>query len=119
MGDRDGKPDPSGSEDAALAARLHALDRRLDAERAARRRQMSGPSSPTRQNMALALRLAADFIAGVVLGAALGWGVDRWLGTSPWGLIVFLLLGFAAGVLSVLRSAGQIRPGPPGPEDRR
>jgi ATP synthase protein I len=36
----------------------------------------------------------------------LGWLLDRWLGISPWGLIVFLLLGFAAGVLNVMRAAG-------------
>jgi ATP synthase protein I len=36
----------------------------------------------------------------------LGWLLDRWLGTSPGGLIVFVLLGFAAGVLNVMRAAG-------------
>ena len=40
----------------------------------------------------------------------IGWLLDRWLGISPWGLIVFLLLGFAAGVLNVMRAAGVIRP---------
>jgi hypothetical protein len=34
-------------------------------------------------------------------------GLDRWLGISSWGLIVFLLLGFAAGVLNVVRAAGE------------
>ena len=49
----------------------------------------------------------------VVVGAALGWGFDALLGTSPWGLIVFLLMGFAAGILSLMRTAGLIakRPG--------
>ncbi len=55
-----------------------------------------------------ALRLSSDFIAGVVVGAAIGWIFDRFLGTSPWGLIVFLLLGFCAGVLNVMRSAGLV-----------
>jgi ATP synthase protein I len=41
-----------------------------------------------------------------VVGAAIGWLLDRWLGISPWGMIVFLLLGFAAGVLNVMRAAG-------------
>ena len=59
--------------------------------------------------MAMALRLASEFVTGVLVGAALGWLLDKWLGTSPWGLIVFLLLGFAAGVLNVLRSAGVVR----------
>jgi ATP synthase protein I len=53
-----------------------------------------------------ALRLSSEFIAGIVVGAGLGWIIDRVAGTSPWGLIVFLLLGFVAGVLNVLRSAG-------------
>jgi ATP synthase protein I len=38
----------------------------------------------------------------------IGWFLDRWLGISPWGLIVFLLLGFAAGILNVMRSARQM-----------
>jgi ATP synthase protein I len=45
-------------------------------------------------------------VAGVVVGAGLGWGIDHFLSTSPWGLIVFLLLGFIAGVVNVIRSAG-------------
>jgi ATP synthase protein I len=43
-----------------------------------------------------------------LVGAGIGWLIDHWLGVSPWGLIVFLLLGFAAGVLNVMRSAGLI-----------
>ena len=43
-----------------------------------------------------------------MVGTGIGWLIDRWLGVSPWGLIVFLLLGFAAGVLNVMRSAGLI-----------
>ena len=65
----------------------------------------------------MAMRLGADFVAGIVVGAALGLGFDRLFGTSPWGLMVFLLLGFAAGILSVLRTAGLVRPGPAGPDN--
>lgn len=57
------------------------------------------------RGMGLALRLASEFIAGILVGAGLGWLVDRLLGTSPWGLIVLLMLGFAAGVLNVIRAA--------------
>jgi ATP synthase protein I len=63
------------------------------------------------------MRLGADFVAGVVVGAALGWGIDRFFGTAPWGLIIFLMLGFAAGVLTVMRSAGLVKPGPAGPDN--
>ena len=56
--------------------------------------------------MAIGFRLSSELIAGVVVGALLGWGFDRLLSTSPFGLIVFVLLGFVAGVLNVIRSAG-------------
>jgi ATP synthase protein I len=58
------------------------------------------------------MRLSAELVGGVVIGFILGWLLDRWLGTTPWGLIVFLLLGFAAGVLNVMRSAGVLKQGP-------
>jgi ATP synthase protein I len=56
--------------------------------------------------MARGFRLSSELIAGVVVGALMGWGFDRLLSTSPWGLIVFVLIGFTAGVLNVIRSAG-------------
>ena len=55
-----------------------------------------------------ALKLSSEFIAGVVVGVGLGWIIDRLAGTAPFGLIVGLLLGFGAGVLNVLRSAGMV-----------
>lgn len=56
--------------------------------------------------MAMGFRLSSELVAGVGVGALLGWAFDRLLSTSPFGLIVFLLLGFAAGVVNVIRSAG-------------
>ena len=56
--------------------------------------------------MARGFRLSSELIAGVVVGAGIGWGIDKLLSTSPWGLIVFVLLGFIAGVINVIRSAG-------------
>jgi ATP synthase protein I len=58
--------------------------------------------------MAYALKLSSEFIAGILVGIGIGWLLDRVAGTSPWGLIIFLFLGFTAGVLNVLRSAGLI-----------
>lgn len=55
-----------------------------------------------------AMRLSSEFIAGILVGAGVGWGIDYLAGTSPWGLIVFLMLGFAAGVLNVMRAANLI-----------
>ena len=56
--------------------------------------------------MAIGFRLSSELIAGVIVGALLGWGFDRFLSTSPFGLIAFVLLGFIAGVVNVVRSAG-------------
>ena len=117
MSERDGKPAPSAAEERRLSERLRDLDRRLDASRAEREANAPSAPMPPRQGYGLAMRLGADFVAGVVIGSAIGWGVDRLFGTSPWGLIVFLLLGFGAGILSVLRSAGLMKPGPAGPND--
>ncbi len=121
MSDRDDEPArPSANESAeerALSNRLRDLDKRLDERRAAREADARDVVEPQRQGLGLAMRLGADFVAGVVVGAALGWGVDALFGISPWGLIVFLLLGFCAGVLSLLRTAGLVKPGPLGSDD--
>ena len=95
-GPDDNRPDPSsGEKDAALSRRLRDLDRQIGASRSERERA-NGPEEPNRPGYGMALRLGADFVAGVVVGAAIGWGFDWLAGTSPWGLAVFLLLGFAA-----------------------
>ena len=56
--------------------------------------------------MARGFRLSSELVGGVIGGAVIGWLLDRWLGISPWALIVFVLLGFAAGMLSLMRAAG-------------
>ena len=94
------------SDDAALSARLKRLGEQLDAS-AGRPTRTDRASRPVDSSaMARGFRLSTELVAGVVVGAVIGWALDRWLGISPWGLIVFVLLGFAAGVLNVIRGAG-------------
>jgi ATP synthase protein I len=106
-GSRDKSPD-----EAALSARLGSLDHRLSEIRDSRKIRTdqpeagSGNGAARASAMARGFRLSSELIAGVVVGAVIGWGIDRLLSTSPWGLIVFFLLGFAAGVVNVMRSAG-------------
>jgi ATP synthase protein I len=57
-------------------------------------------------SLAGAMRLSSEFIAGIVGGGGIGWLIDHFLGTSPWGLIVFVLIGFVGGVYSVMRDSG-------------
>ncbi len=100
------------SEEAALSARLARLGARLGKAESGRpvepdpdTRPVSDPSA-----MARGFRLSTELVAGVLVGAAIGWVLDYWLGISPWGMIVFLLLGFAAGVFNVMRAAGVMAP---------
>lgn len=58
--------------------------------------------------MARAYRLAAEFVAAIFVGWGLGWGADQLFGISPFGTIILLLLGFAAGVLNVIRATAEM-----------
>ena len=58
--------------------------------------------------MSRGLRLGSEFVAAIIVGAGLGYIVDMFLPTRPWGLVVLLLLGFAAGVLNVVRTTAQM-----------
>ncbi len=51
----------------------------------------------------LAGRAGVEIVAGFGFGAAVGWLLDKWLGTWPWLLILFILLGTAAGMMNTLR----------------
>jgi ATP synthase protein I len=115
--DRGSESGSPPSDEATLSARRGQLDRRLSELRDSRRvgsdQDGEGRGSPQARAsaMAIGLRLSSELVAGVLVGAVLGWGFDRLLSTSPWGLIVFLLLGFAAGVINVVRSSGAGRSG--------
>ena len=90
-----------------LSGRLDRLGAQLEARRPAPApEETRGARSSDPTALAKAFRASSEFVAGVVVGGGLGWAFDKGLGTSPWGLIVFLLLGFAAGVYNVIRSAG-------------
>ncbi|MEP9376636.1 AtpZ/AtpI family protein [Aquabacter sp. CN5-332] len=56
----------------------------------------------------MAFRLGSEFVAGVLVGAAIGWGIDQMFDLAPWGILVFTLIGFGAGVVNMMRAAGEI-----------
>ncbi len=102
------------SDEAALSARLSGLDKRLSKLQGNRKSaaQQSGHENETAagnaSGMAIGFRLSSELVAGVVVGAILGWACDHVLPTKPWGLIVFVLVGFVSGVINVMRAAGVI-----------
>jgi ATP synthase protein I len=108
MGSRDQDSGSRPPDEAALSARLRRLGERLDRIGASRTRDTHTASRPRSDTSGFArgFRLSSEFVTAVLIGAVVGWALDRWLHLSPWGLIVFLLLGFAVGVLNVMRAAG-------------
>jgi ATP synthase protein I len=100
------RPEP-GSAAHRATADLEARIARARGQRAAeagavqsRQGDMSG--------MSRGFRLASEFVAAIIVGAGLGYLIDMFLPTRPWGLVVLLLLGFAAGVLNVVRTTAQM-----------
>jgi ATP synthase protein I len=110
----DGKPGKPLPDDAALSARLGRLDQRLSTLKGNQKAEMDhaerqdNNASARASALARGFRLSSELVAGVVVGAAIGWGIDYLFSTSPWGLIVFFLLGFAAGVINLMRVAGVV-----------
>ncbi|HEX4297734.1 MAG TPA: AtpZ/AtpI family protein [Devosia sp.] len=119
---RDGKRPESSSDGQRATADLEARIARAQA----RRPVDPGPSQVRQGNMSglsLGWRLGSEFIAAILVGAGLGYLVDMFLPTRPWGLVVLLLLGFVAGVLNMVRAtkemnaASAVPPGTPAVRD--
>jgi len=70
----------------------------------------------SRKGYSQALKISSEFISAIVVGGIIGYLLDLLLPTKPWGMIVFILLGFCAGVLNVLRTTGKVSS--PHPVDR-
>jgi ATP synthase protein I len=93
--------DPSSLKD--LDERLSEAQARRSAERD-RGKRAAGRAPGA--GMGLGFRVAVDILAALMVGVGIGVLLDRWLGTKPWFLIVFFLLGSAAGILNVFRLMG-------------
>jgi ATP synthase protein I len=83
---------------------------RLQALRNAVRRDdgENGGRGPPQTAAGWVFRLSVELAAGLLVGGAIGWGLDSWWGTSPAMLIVFFLLGAAAGIYNVIRAANRL-----------
>ena len=121
-------PEMSESEPPDPLARL---GKRLDQARARHVDHAADPDGPTtQQGVAVGLRIGIELVVSVVVATALGWAIDRWLGTGPWATIVLFFLGVAAGMLAVYRAMTGVKmavgyrrlgpegAGPPGPKGR-
>ncbi len=84
---------------------LRDLDDRL---RRLREREGSGGAKPepgrgSSSGPGMAMRIGVELVAALLVGVGIGWGLDRLLGTSPWLLLVFFVLGSAAGMMNIYR----------------
>ena len=96
------QPDPEGDR-----RRIEDIDARLKAARAAveKPRPGNGESNQMSQRQtSVAYRVLVDMIAGLLVGGFLGYWLDRWLGWTPYSLVVGLVVGFAAGVNNAWRA---------------
>lgn len=104
-----GRDNRDSTDASGFQKRLATLEGRLGEARA----KQAGPPPSSRRGTALGLafRIGVELIAGVVVGGLIGWQLDSWLGTSPVLLLVFFLLGAAAGILTVMRTARAMQEG--------
>ena len=103
------KEHPAGADERELRERLDkvsaALDRkRADAEAGRLGHEAEdGSLGQTSKAIALGFRIISELAAGVIVGALLGWQLDEWTGMQPLFLIVFLMLGTAAGFWNMVK----------------
>ncbi|HEY5338750.1 MAG TPA: AtpZ/AtpI family protein [Rhizomicrobium sp.] len=89
---------------------LQRLGARLDA---AERKRATGDQRPPPTQASIAFRFGTEMIAGLLVGGGMGWGLDWLFGhfgfhTKPWLMIVFFVLGAAAGIRGVMRAANEL-----------
>jgi len=67
----------------------------------------SGADEPKRgSGLSLAFRIGVELVAALIVGVGIGLLLDHWLGTKPWFLLLFFVLGSAAGIVNVFRAVG-------------
>ena len=101
-----GRGQMSPEELAAFEHRVSDLGDRLDKVKSQRRAdaQANLDAEMRGRGMAYGMRMAAELVGAVIVGGLIGIGLDWLIGTKPWLFLVFFVLGFAAGVLNVVRA---------------
>ncbi|MGB0661216.1 MAG: AtpZ/AtpI family protein [Mangrovicoccus sp.] len=88
--------------------KLREFEKRLDALKATQ-----APRKPHQEQKysqaQVAWRMVIELVAGLGIGFGIGFGLDSLLGTLPWLLVIFTLLGFVAGVQTMMRTATEVQ----------
>lgn len=87
--------------------RMQQLEAKLEAAKA---RQAPKPRMDEHYSQAqLAWRMVIELVAGLGIGFGIGYGLDVLFGTLPIFMVLFILLGLAAGVKTMMRSAQEVQ----------
>ena len=88
------------------------LDRRIADAKAAQRH---GITTAQARAEGRGWAIGIEFIGTILVCGLIGWGIDRYAGfnSSPWAMIVLLLLGFAAGTRRAMTTSAQFDASPP------
>jgi|GEM_PF-1427213 len=110
-----GSKDEDQSKFDDISARLNDLSSRIAAEKGQKAQaEKQSPSYQGASDYSKGYRLASEFVAGVLVGALVGYGLDYVFHTLPLFLIIFLLAGFGAGIVNMSRAGNRT---PPTPEE--
>ncbi len=94
--------------DPSDADRLKALNERIEAAKHEETAEKHHSDEYYSQAQ-LAWRMVIELVVGLGIGFGIGYGLDSLLGTGPWLMIIFIFLGLAAGIKSMLRSAREVQ----------
>jgi len=84
-------------------ARIDALEQRLSAANEREEQRNRPRVQAADANYKLGNRVLAELLGGLLGGAVIGWVIDYFAGTSPWGLLVMLFLGIIVAFRNIIR----------------
>lgn len=99
--------EPSAREPIGEDARIDALEERLKAAREREDKRNLPKATGADANYRMGNRVLADLLGGIGGGALIGWVIDRFAGTAPWGLLVMMFLGIIVAFRNIIRMANR------------
>jgi ATP synthase protein I len=98
--------DRNGSNQTSKTGDLDDLGERLKAAR--QKRETPVETKDDGSLLGQAWRMSTELVVSVIVGLGLGYGIDVIFGTKPWGILFGLCLGFAAGIMTVLKTSAKM-----------
>ncbi len=98
------EPRPGDGSGGGLGARIAAARRKRDGGR----RKSASSASGGAGGMAIGFRIATEMVAAVAISVGIGLALDAWLGTKPWLMLLFIVLGVMTAFYNVVRTAKEL-----------